>query len=171
MTEQASVYILTNQHNTTLYIGVTSNLEQRLYEHRNKVKQGFTAKYNLNKLVYFEVGNSIQTAIEREKYIKGKTRAFKNSLIASMNPEWRDLLPPCHPERSEGSPQLLGRSFTYVQDDVGLLQSEKTRHPECSEGSPQKAVCHVECNETSPQTARGILRYTQNDELRGGQTA
>lgn len=119
------MYILTNQHNTTLYIGVTSNLEQRLHEHRNKVKQGFTAKYNLNKLVYFEVGNSIQTAIEREKYIKGKTRAFKNSLIASMNPEWQDLSPPCHPECSEGSP---------VQD-------------------------------------KGILRYAQNDELCGGQTA
>jgi putative endonuclease len=148
MTEQASVYILTNQHNTTLYIGVTSNLEQRLYEHRNKVKQGFTAKYNLNKLVYFEVGNSIQTAIEREKYIKGKTRAFKNSLIASMNPEWQDLLPvdpSCH--------------------------SEKTRHPECSEGSPQKAVCHPECSEGSPVQDKGILRYTQNDELCGGQTA
>ena len=86
------VYILTNKHNTVLYIGVTNNIERRLYEHKNKLVDGFTKRYNLDKLVYYETTENILTAIEREKQLKGWTRAKKNELIKSLNPEWIDLV-------------------------------------------------------------------------------
>ena len=86
-----TVYILTNHTNTTLYIGVTSNLVKRIYEHKNKIVDGFSKKYNLTKLVYFEQTESIMSAIEREKYLKGKKREFKINLINSLNKEWIDL--------------------------------------------------------------------------------
>lgn len=89
--KQGFVYILTNDYNTTLYIGVTSDLIKRVYEHKNKLVDGFTKRYNLKKLVYFEQFDDIKDAIQREKYLKGKTRKFKNDLITSMNPEWKDL--------------------------------------------------------------------------------
>ena len=85
------VYILTNQYNTVVYTGVTNNLERRLYEHKNHLVDGFTKKYNLNKLVYFETTNDVRSAIEREKQIKGWRRSKKNDLIATVNPEWKDL--------------------------------------------------------------------------------
>ena len=91
MKDSGYVYILTNYNNTTLYIGVTSNLVKRIYEHKNKVIEGFTNKYNLNKLVYYEESSSIISAIEREKFLKGKSRKYKNDLINSFNPEWKDL--------------------------------------------------------------------------------
>lgn len=89
--KQGYVYIMTNKNNTTVYIGVTSNLIKRIYEHKNKLVDGFTKKYNLNKLVYFENCNDIENAINREKYLKGKTRKYKNDLINLINPEWKDL--------------------------------------------------------------------------------
>ena len=85
------VYIITNKINSVVYVGVTNNLERRLYEHRHKLLEGFSAKYNLYKLIYFETTNDITAAIAREKQIKGWTRAKKNGLIASMNPKWLDL--------------------------------------------------------------------------------
>jgi len=85
------VYMLTNKHNTTLYTGVTNDLERRLYEHRNKLVDGFTKRYNLDKLVYYEATTDVRSAIEREKQIKGWTRAKKDCLIEAMNPQWRDL--------------------------------------------------------------------------------
>ena len=85
------VYILTNKHNTTVYTGVTNNLERRLYEHKNKLADGFTKRYNLDKLVYFDTTTDVRSAIAREKEIKGWTRAKKNNLINSINPEWKDL--------------------------------------------------------------------------------
>lgn len=85
------LYILTNKRRTVLYIGVTSNLKERIYEHKNKRIPGFTAKYNLDQLVYFERFDSIENAICREKQLKGKTRIKKNSLITSLNASWRDL--------------------------------------------------------------------------------
>ena len=92
MLATAYVYILTNTHNTTLYIGVTNDLRTRLWEHRTKQSPySFTARYNLHKLVYFEAFDSIVEAIAREKVLKGKNRKFKNALIESVNPEWRDL--------------------------------------------------------------------------------
>ena len=85
------VYILTNKYNTVVYTGVTNNLERRLYEHRNHLVGGFTKRYNLNKLVYFETTSDVDSAIEREKQIKGWKRDRKNALIESVNPQWNDL--------------------------------------------------------------------------------
>ena len=85
------VYILSNKSNKVLYIGVTNNLERRLYEHKNKIIKGFTSKYNLQKLVYFEEFNEANLAIAREKQLKGWLREKKNALISSVNPDQRDL--------------------------------------------------------------------------------
>ena len=89
--KQGYVYILTNKANTVLYIGVTSNLTKRIWEHKNHVVEGFTKKYNLNKLVYYEAIETIESAIKREKYLKGKTRCYKEELINTFNPDWDDL--------------------------------------------------------------------------------
>lgn len=86
------IYIMCNQHHTTLYIGVTAGLRHRVYQHREQIdKKSFTARYNLNKLIYFEVYESIESAIEREKQLKKWSRTRKESLIATQNPEWQDL--------------------------------------------------------------------------------
>lgn len=85
------VYMLTNWNNKVLYTGVTNDLNRRLYEHKNKLADGFTKKYNLYKLVLFETTPDVRAAIEREKQIKGWTRKRKNALIESVNPSWRDL--------------------------------------------------------------------------------
>ncbi|MGS2720996.1 GIY-YIG nuclease family protein [Paraglaciecola aestuariivivens] len=91
--KQASIYIITNRHNTTLYIGVTSNLVQRIYQHKNQLIKGFSAKYNLNKLVYFEQFEDMNNAIIREKRLKKWNRDWKNRLINELNPSWKDLYP------------------------------------------------------------------------------
>lgn len=91
MEKQGFTYIITNSSNTTLYIGVTSNLIKRIWEHKNHVVNGFSKRYNLEKLVYFEQCDSIETAILREKFLKGKTRQYKISLIEKGNPTWKDL--------------------------------------------------------------------------------
>ncbi len=85
------VYILTNKKNGTLYIGVTSNLIRRIFEHKNDLVEGFTKKYQLHSLVYFEVIDSADAAIMREKRLKKWKRAWKISLIEKVNPAWRDL--------------------------------------------------------------------------------
>ncbi len=85
------VYILTNEANRVLYTGVTSDLAKRVYEHRVKVIEGFTKKYNVYKLVYYEVFGEIVDAIAREKQIKGWVRSKKIALIEGVNPEWKDL--------------------------------------------------------------------------------
>jgi len=77
--------------NSTLYVGVTSNLMKRIYEHKYKIFNGFSSLYNLKKLVYIEYTPSMSAAIEREKYIKGKTRKFKETIIQAKNPQWKDL--------------------------------------------------------------------------------
>jgi putative endonuclease len=85
-------YIMTNKNNTTLYIGVTSEIKPRVIQHKEKhYPQSFTARYNLNKLVYFEFHELIETAIEREKQLKAGSRKKKLDLINSSNPEWLDL--------------------------------------------------------------------------------
>jgi putative endonuclease len=85
------VYILTNFHHTVLYTGVTNNLAHRVWQHKNKVADGFTKKYNIDKLVYFECGDDINDAIVREKQIKAGSRKKKLDLINAFNPEWKDL--------------------------------------------------------------------------------
>ncbi|NMA48828.1 MAG: GIY-YIG nuclease family protein [Tissierellia bacterium] len=83
--------MITNWNNKVLYTGVTNDLERRMYEHKNKLVKGFTSKYNVDKLVYFDVTSDIVSAISREKEIKGWSRKKKNQLVESINPKWRDL--------------------------------------------------------------------------------
>jgi putative endonuclease len=87
---QYYVYIMTNR-SKTLYTGVTNDLMRRVYEHKNKMVEGFTKKYNITKLVHFEETTDVQAAIAREKQIKGWLRSKKIGLIESKNPEWKDL--------------------------------------------------------------------------------
>ena len=82
---------MTNKVNTVLYVGVTSNLIKRVYEHKNKLADSFTSKYNIDKLVYFEVFEDINEAIKREKQIKGGSRKKKIDLIVNFNPAFKDL--------------------------------------------------------------------------------
>jgi putative endonuclease len=92
MQRGGAIYILTNKNNSTLYTGVTSNLQKRIYDHKNNVRKGsFSYRYNLNKLVYYEGFHIIQEAIFREKQIKAGSRQKKIELVNSMNPEWKDL--------------------------------------------------------------------------------
>ncbi len=90
-TKRGYVYIVTNKQNGTLYIGVTSALVKRIYEHKHKLVDGFTKKYDLTILVYYEIYDSVIDAIEREKKLKKYKREYKINLINKMNPEWNDL--------------------------------------------------------------------------------
>ena len=85
------VYILTNKTDKVMYIGVTNDIVRRVYEHRNHMIDGFTAKYNVTKLVYVESAPDVRDAIQREKQLKGWTRAKKNALVETVNPKWEDL--------------------------------------------------------------------------------
>ncbi len=91
MTKQFYVYILASKRNGTLYIGVTSNLVQRVWHHRNKIVEGFTKKYNVKRLVYYEAYAYAENAINREKQMKKWRRSWKIRLIEGKNPSWRDL--------------------------------------------------------------------------------
>ena len=91
MDRQYYVYIMTNKSHSVLYTGVTSDLQKRVYQHKNKIIEGFTCKYNVSKLVYYQVARDAFAAISREKQIKGGSRANKIKLIDGMNPEWNDL--------------------------------------------------------------------------------
>ena len=85
------VYILANWNNKVLYIGVTNNLERRVYEHRQELIDGFSKRYHTHKLVYYEQTGDVKAALEREKQLKGWRREKKNALIEAVNPEWKDL--------------------------------------------------------------------------------
>ena len=91
MKNQNAVYIMTNFHNSVLYIGVTNNLLRRVVEHKRKINKGFSSMYNLKKLVYFEITSSIEDAINREKQLKNWKRKWKMDLIRKSNPEFKDL--------------------------------------------------------------------------------
>jgi putative endonuclease len=91
MNKQYYVYIMTNRHNAVLYTGVTSKLKERVYQHKEKLAEGFTKRYNICRLVYFEVVDDPETAITREKKIKAGSRQRKIDLVNSMNPGWADL--------------------------------------------------------------------------------
>ncbi|MGH1456812.1 MAG: carboxynorspermidine decarboxylase [Alphaproteobacteria bacterium] len=116
------VYLITNFKNTALYTGVTSDLEKRVFEHKNGTYEGFTKKYNCTKLVYFEVYSDSENAIRREKEIKGWVRKKKNSLINTKNPEWTDI--------SECEYQFPTDSSAIHQNDMII-----SCHPEDHEGS------------------------------------
>jgi putative endonuclease len=91
MERQPAVYLLSNKNNTVLYTGVTSDLVKRIWQHRQKIIDGFTKKYNCTRLLYFEVFMDMESAIAREKLIKGGSRKKKEQLINGFNPDWRDL--------------------------------------------------------------------------------
>ena len=91
MTKTYYVYILASKRNGTLYVGVTNDLQRRLYEHKNNLVEGFTSRYNVHKLVYYEEVDDIQTALQREKQFKRWTRKWKIELIEKENPDWHDL--------------------------------------------------------------------------------
>jgi len=91
MDKQYYVYIMTNKSHTVLYTGGTSDLRKRVYQHKEKMTDGFTQKYNVSKLVYYQVAQNAFAAISREKQIKGGSRLQKIKLIHGMNPEWIDL--------------------------------------------------------------------------------
>jgi len=85
------VYLLTNSNNKVMYVGVTNDLRRRLYEHQNKLVKGFTEKYNVDKLVYYEQSSDVVTALTREKEIKKWRREKKDNLVRQLNPNWNDL--------------------------------------------------------------------------------
>lgn len=89
--KQGYVYILSSKRNGTLYVGVTSDLVRRIYEHKTNIIEGFTKKYNIKNLVYYEATPSVMGAIEREKQLKRWNRAWKIKIIEEFNPTWRDL--------------------------------------------------------------------------------
>jgi putative endonuclease len=91
MKRQPAVYILANNRNGTLYIGVTSDLIKRVWQHKNNVVKGFTEKYGVHQLVYYELHDTMESAIAREKLLKNWKRAWKLQLIERSNPKWRDL--------------------------------------------------------------------------------
>lgn len=113
MEKQFYVYILASQKHGTLYIGVTSDLLKRIWEHKTKVSEGFTSRYNVDKLVYFEVHENAESAIRREKRLKFWLRDWKIGLIEKDNPEWRDLY-------SEiGGDPLCGTKDNILEDADG----------------------------------------------------
>ena len=89
--KQSYVYLMTNKNNAVIYTGVTSNLVKRVFQHKNKLISGFTSRYNVNKLVYYETSENITEAIKREKQIKGGSRQDKIDLIVRKNPNYNDL--------------------------------------------------------------------------------
>ena len=91
MNKQPAVYILASKRNGTLYIGVTSNLPARVWQHKNDLAEGFTKKYGVHRLVYFEIYDDMSEAIQREKRLKKWRRQWKIDLIEKTNPQWRDL--------------------------------------------------------------------------------
>jgi putative endonuclease len=89
--KQYYIYIMTNKRNTVLYTGITNDLKRRVFEHQARIVEGFTKRYNINKLVYYEVSENAESAILREKQMTGSSRAKKIELVNIMNPEWSDL--------------------------------------------------------------------------------
>ncbi|HLF88944.1 MAG TPA: GIY-YIG nuclease family protein [Anaerolineales bacterium] len=91
MSQHYFVYIMTNKYNTVLYTGVTNDLKRRVFQHKQGIGGKFTSKYNITKLAYYEMTGSVETAIAREKQIKGGSRQKKIDVIKGLNPEWKDL--------------------------------------------------------------------------------
>ena len=91
MNKQPAVYILANKRNGTLYIGVTSDLVKRIWQHKNNMVEGFTKRYGVHQLVWYELHENMQSAVEREKRMKEWKRKWKLELIESINPNWQDL--------------------------------------------------------------------------------
>jgi putative endonuclease len=88
---QYYVYILANETNVAVYVGMTNDMIKRVYQHKEKITKGYAEKYDIGKLVYYEIFSDPENAILREKRLKGSSRARKNQFVESMNPEWREL--------------------------------------------------------------------------------
>ena len=97
-TKQYFIYMMTNRWKNVLYTGVTNSLERRVWQHKNHAVEGFTKRYNCDRLVYYELYGEISQALTREKQIKNWPRAKKNELVATLNPEWCDLAADWYPE-------------------------------------------------------------------------
>ena len=154
----AFVYIITNKTHSTLYIGVTSNLQRRIYEHKNHLAKGFSDKYNCEKLVYFESFDSIEQAIEKEKYLKGKKREFKENLINSINPQWLDLyeylfgdISICHTELSQESEVSQTQMNNRDSSVASLPQNDKVKTAQYDNESfhTDFPTCHTELSQES----------------------
>ena len=153
MNKQAFVYILSNRENGTLYTGVTSDLVKRVYEHKIKVhSQSFTAKYEIDKLVWYIAGDNIEGAIALEKKIKNRNRSWKINLIEKQNPDWNDL-----------SVNFMDSAITLrsTQNDGNLMRSRRVYVDEGKENRHPARSRRVYGNMDSAIT----LRSTQNDEL------
>ena len=122
------VYILTNRKNGTLYIGVTNNLIKRVFEHKNKVFKGFTEKYDINKLIYYECYDNIEYAIQREKRMKKWNRNWKIELIEKNNKEWKDLYLDLFQLKilmTSRDPRFLGDDKVQLGDDKVQVGDDK----------------------------------------------
>ncbi len=91
MSKDYYVYVLTNDNNNVMYIGITNDLKRRVYEHKSNIIEGFTKKYHVHKLVYYEITTDVNSAIAREKQLKKWKRAKKNALVETLNPKWKEL--------------------------------------------------------------------------------
>ncbi len=91
MSKDYYVYVLTNDNNNVMYIGITNDLKRRVYEHKSNTIEGFTKKYHVHKLVYYEITTDVNSAIAREKQLKKWKRAKKNALVETLNPKWKEL--------------------------------------------------------------------------------
>ncbi len=91
MSKDYYVYVLTNENNNVMYIGITNDLKRRVYEHKSNSIEGFTKKYHVHKLVYYEITTDVNSAIAREKQLKKWKRAKKNALVETLNPKWKEL--------------------------------------------------------------------------------
>ena len=118
MSKNYCLYMMSNYSNTVLYLGMTNNLLRRVCEHKAKLNQGFSAKYNCDKLVYFETGKYVEDVIAREKQIKNWKRAWKNELIETMNPNWDDL------SESIGITSELVSQIAAMNCDASFLGSD-----------------------------------------------
>jgi putative endonuclease len=159
MKKQAFVYILANRKNGTLYTGVTSDLIKRIYKHKNKVDtESFTAKYEIDKLVWYITGDSIEGAISLEKKIKNRHRSWKINLIEKQNPDWNDLSVDFMDSATSPATSPATACRVVQNDDLGEHRHPVPslyRHPACSRrvyGSMDSAI---------------TLHSTQNDEITG----
>jgi putative endonuclease len=131
MEKQPCVYLLASKRNGTLYTGVTSNLLKRVWEHQNNLVEGFTSKYSVHTLVWYEMHDTMESAIQREKLIKNRKRAWKIKTIEELNPRWGDLYP-----------DLIWREVPFaakqtLDNRVEHLDSGMRRNDETREGYPQ----------------------------------
>ena len=128
MTKTAYVYMLASKKNGTLYTGVTSNLEQRIYQHKHHISEGFTSKYGVTRLVWYECGPDITSAIVLEKKIKNRNRQWKIDLIEKNNPNWDDLAENwVDPATSQSLAQDDGEIIAIAQDDGILCHAASSR--------------------------------------------